>query len=556
MRIIIAEPMLTEEGIVEAVALSTGEVFETIQEFYESCVSGVWGNGTTIHTESLHFLEVPLKVEGLKHTTNGKRMKIGATNILEVSKWGLDLTASEESVQKVEELMEAIRIQGEEMPATPAMAAIMMFSSKTRKMETDSLCLEEVLLGSSTYGNSQASAPFQPAYYGGLIARPAKRGKVYRNVRSYDISSAYPAAAISELFPAGESKRVSASRAEELMASSSEEEGFTVMVALSGVSRKKGVRIPSHQKPRNADAIQESAVYDTLGLVSAKEYLAAFTKPEWELFNLHYDFSIYMILDAFEHRLAPLPLIIAKYFAESYEMKSKTVGAERESHKMRINSTIGSWGRDPLKGSHTTESREELEQRIRFYNGSESSQGVSLGVRRSWDFRWAMYLNSYVRLRVAKVERSLVEAGAEVLYADTDSIKFKGGFRVSEIFRKDNALNRTKAVGNFGAGLYETFEIASLGCWQDESGEYKRSVFYEKRGYLRSGRDGVIETVISGASKKEASAQLAGRSISEVAKNDLVIHTPAWRGVESEVKVFGSPVAVQKGHAVFKLSKA
>jgi hypothetical protein len=124
-------------------------------------------------------------------------MTIGKTTLVDLSGWELDITADEEGLKKLEKIRAVDPILG----SSPALSVnnawwkAMGDDEALRRARWAPSVLDGYLSSSKLPGRN-----FKPAYGGGMLASPASN-KVYRQVSSFDIASAYPFAALTTMVP-------------------------------------------------------------------------------------------------------------------------------------------------------------------------------------------------------------------------------------------------------------------------------------------------------------------------------------------------------------------
>ena len=348
----------------------------------------------------------------------------------------------------------------------------------------------------------------------------AEPRKLYKGVKSYDVTSAYPSSCLLYRFPSSESTSVDTDRTFSVESDgtvigydfNSEGLGYIGKFRVTNARRKDWVRLCSLQERdfETGDGLN----FDQIGLVEGSFTFNA-AMPEMQLFLLQYDYDTIEVAELFTHELAPLPMHTRELLRWWYLQKRKgNLGA-----KLRLNSIIGCWGRSPFKFPSIPVVDEDSARRaLAVYNGSDSKKPASLGTIRTWDFRWGVYAVSYTRLLLGKIEHALAKRGCEVLYSDTDSIKFVGD--EGNIFKGYNRAVRAAIKDD------------RLGCFQNESSEYSDgAIFFAKRQYLRSS-GGVIGPCLAGVSKFAASEQLAGKTLEDLEGQPLTLTSPMWMVTE------------------------
>lgn len=543
------------------IKLSNGEKFYDIEDFY-NYIKDL--EPTIFHGNNLVVITTALKGRKLSFKKKGNGIIIGNSILQNADSWNLDLPANYESELKIEKILLDFRIQGGVIASTPAIATLWRYTSISRHQKVAKISTLEALLGSTNYKNQKflPYGSFKPAYNGGLLGNPAEPGKLYENVISYDLNSAYPAAALAYNFPTGDSiipENYSNLIIEKGIIKDYPDYGFIGLFKFKGINRKTDVFLPCVSE----DIYEGKAEFDRLGLLSGEITLAA-SSPEFALFELQYTWESMEILELSIHRVAKLPHMTRKFLAEVFSKKISKYVTDATVPKLIMNSLIGIWGRDPLKDfKNPIESIEDIENSLLQYNGDQRKRPSSLNSLRTWDFRWAIYLTSYVRYFIANTAKMLTEAGIQILYADTDSIKCIGD--------KETARKIFEVRNNQFKELFVDYDIKfdqeifdRIGQFEDESSSYESAVFFKKRMYLRSwngGQQGSCEPVISGANKESMRDQLFSFSMEDIEKSDdLILYTPTKKAFKSEdlnLEEFplNSPLVVALAYGQFSIKK-
>ena len=552
------EIMRDEIGRPSEIALSSGELFSDIIDFY----GWLYDADIIIHGEdggdiAVMFNSLNLPYNGKKNDTRILRFSVNRSQVISTDAWKLNIKADTASCDRIEGMMNAFRIHGGILPATPATATAIQFSSKTRRLKTDSLLLGEVLACSTAFGGISGET-FTPAYRGGLLANPAEVGKLYEDVASFDITSAYPAAIMAYNLPAGPSVErdpKELSPIENGLIGGDETTGYIGIFRAVGARRKAWVRLPCIQD----DGFNKDCEFDRIGLVSGDVSFGA-TPPEMALFQMQYDYGSLEIIKIYTHRVGPLPKVARKFAAEIFRKKMVAEGEERAAAKLAINSIIGTWGRDPLKDSGNLKVVDSVsaEKSLMKYNGIFDEEGEcvkkpsSLNLRRTWDYRWSVYVNSYVRFFLGETERRLAEAGATVLYSDTDSIKAEGDRSVIDAVFEQRNSEFLDLVKHYDLPRdRELFTEHHLGSFIDESDDYRQAIFFTKRGYVRAGDDGIVP-IVSGANKNATSEQLAETTMERIAEDGGIVLWTPYRKI-FKTTAMNAPACAIRARGVFTL---
>lgn len=505
------------DGIINEIRLSSGEVFTTWQEFkdYASVTSEI------IYGEGLHALAIGLKGEGekprlpsLQRSGFLLKMKYKKLTLVDISQWGKEIKADERSV-KILESMDQIDGQISGSPArdvSNGYAKAMGYREVEARRRNRPNVLEGYLCSSKLPNRT-----FRPGYVGGMLHSPAARDKVH-TIRAFDITSSYPWSALAAKVPMTKGIELSEAQLSELEVVDGkldlgENTGFIGLFTIRNFRRKDWVKLPT-LKGDDADRIWDLEV-DEYGILSGTIQLVL-NPYELELFRLQFTYEAIEIIALSIHGIGHIPEKAQDYLKDNYDLKASLSKEDpkREVAKATINYLIGFWGMDPFnsmirKSIENGEVKElyigNLGENFDKYAGEES-HGHSAGKPRCWDFRWAAYILSHARLRIAKSELQCVEAGLEVLYTDTDSLKVSGDDEMIDLVFE--ALNRSAR---------QECEYKGMGMWQDETDGYTRAVFVGPKVYIVENEAGERKATGAGASKESIQDSVAHLSLEEIA---------------------------------------
>lgn len=514
--------------IVTGIELSTGQVFATFSEFVEWCSL----EKRNAFTDNLIWLQSLLEIQGTaKYKASKHYIRVEKTKIYSIHAWRVDLERGEDPAEKLAAV-------SNDLTSSPAMSAVRKFSKRTHRKDAAKLLLGEVLL--SVREGPEWERNFSPAYRGGLTACAAVPGKLYTDVQSYDISSAYASAFVSGQYPVGESVEVEVdglSMGDNGSIGGIGNRGYIARFRVVNARRKSWVRLACIQPDLDFPHLFADCEFDQLGMVSGTFEMAA-CPPEMALLQLQYEYDSIEILECYTHEMGKLTAPAIAVFEDMY--KAKQDGGQLE--KVQLNALTGAFGRSPLAmlGRPVTD-LETAAKHLSVYNGKEGKNPVSMGTIRTWDQRWAVYTCSTVRLLLGRFEKALYDRGCEVLYCDTDSIKFLGD--CGDLFDKYNA------------SVMEFIGCGKLGSWDNESTDFSKVIFYGKKQYLHmKGEEGSITPCIAGVHKETAKDSLRGLVIEDLEGQDVDVAAAYWQVIRVSHEILGLPMAARKHWLIYTLT--
>lgn len=549
-----------ELGQVAAVRFTGGHRASTVQDLETYLRSQ---DGEFFHGEGVHRLYVALKSAGVKarklsslRTGQVVKIKVGKATLVDIAAWDLGL-----EVDGDEGRLEWIKVD-ERVPSSPTLVVINDYRSAVYKSgaysfaQTSKLSFMEAMLSSSRI----PTQGFKPAYGGGLMSSPADSAKIYENVISYDISSSYPWTAATTLMPSGSTRSIPLDMLSKLRVVDGsvylgKGVGFIGLFRFKGLKRNNWVRIPLIRS-RDEEYCQ-GGVFDDNGMVSCDEMAIALCPDSLKSLSLQYTWDSVSIEILEAHKLRRLPEGITNFLGDAYRRKEGERGAARLRAKVAINTAIGLWGTCPFKKAEHLEysngifiSRydRDLSKAWATYAGADGD-GIVAGGKRCWDFRWAVYAIAAAQRRIVETEMALYEAGLEVLYCDTDSIKMAGDKAIADGIFAD--LNRMAEAANREIGLPK-----GMGVWVDESRGYHKVVFRAKKFYATEDELGNREAYIAGLYKDDANAMVQATTLQRIAEMDeIVIYSsrPDFGTIENDP--FGATEQQMPREMVFRYTR-
>ena len=484
-----------------------------------------------VFAEWLKYRNVKVKLQA-----GGTVLKFLKVEIVSLERWKLKLDK-----KVVAELEDNFSVRGR-IPSGVGVAIATFLAKKTTHGKP-----MRVAVGEAKLASSDLDSDFFPAYRAGVVAHLGESGKLHKRVVSYDISSAYPAALVEGAYPAEESVELSKEELSGLEVAPEGFipglEGFIGRFTVYGAKRRPGVPLSGLEFSEDTAAFfLKDAKSDACGLVSGSFRMAA-SLPEMLLFALCYTWERIEIDQLFVHKLARVSEAIEQLVASIYKMKR----AKNASAKILVNSLSGVIARNPIRGIRGVKSEESIRKAVDIYNGKNGTPTV-VGVPRVADFRLAVYMNSWARLKLVKAAIELHKAGAELIYADTDSLKFTA--------KNEKAVHATFKLLN--KKLQKPSKLAGLGEWVDESEKYASgAVFFGRRMYLRSHISGTIDPVLSGFDIDDSRVilQEAVGSLENSSGKELYASIARWQRVELPKELLGSCVTLQKVYQVTRIGE-
>ena len=391
-------------------------------------------------------------------------------------------------------------------------------------------------------------------YQGGLTASNINEtGKLIdKGIYSIDIKSSYPYQMCSRYFPFYSYKTTENYTGElaDKFYKLGNYKGFF------GIFRFKNIRVknrnyllPISSSQLSKGYVSSDKVHFNGKLLSASEIIIPCNNIDIDTINLVYKYDEIECLEIFatnkQRRLRQEEIsFILSAFHKKETIKDKE-DIEYALSKVYINSMYGVKVTTPIKSSYSIEDGEILEidyfkfnekERKEIYNNfieNQSMFGGTLDI-----FTDGCYITSYARYMLVSMMCELVEEGCNVVYSDTDSIKFYlNGVEEDYIFNLINRKNWLTVKDNKKNIRFKTFKkqfnindkdynkICNLGIWEIENKiplPYFITFGAKKYGYIT--HDNKVKTTIAGCNKKYPSI-----AINNLAKRENIPLVEAFK---------------------------
>lgn len=388
-------------------------------------------------------------------------------------------------------------------------------------------------------------------YQGGLTASNINEtGKLIdKGIYSIDIKSSYPYQMCSRFFPFYSYKTTENYTGElaDKFYKIGKYKGFF------GIFRFKNIRVknrnyllPISSSQLSKGYVSSDRVHFNGKLLSASEIIIPCNNIDIDTINLVYKYDEIECLEIFatskQRRLRKEEVsFLLSAFHKKETIKDKK-DIEYALSKVYINAMYGVKVTAPIKSSYSIEEGEiteidyfkfSEEERKEIYNNfveKQPSFGGTLDI-----FTDGCYITSYARFMLVSMMCKLVDEGCNVVYSDTDSIKFYlNGVEEEYIFNLINRENWVTVKDNKRNNRFKTFKeqfeisdedynkICNLGIWEvetvDENEQPKPLPYFitfgaKKYGYINN--DNEVFTTIAGCNKYNPSIAINNLSIKE-----------------------------------------
>ena len=364
--------------------------------------------------------------------------------------------------------------------------------------------LRAAVKGDKKYRESFRNNALTPELY--TLCREAFRGgdthanlnysnQIVHNVTSKDITSSYPASMMMNLYPQTQFFKMNVSTFNNMDTSD-----YALLMEVRFINIKYigscGIPYIPRSKCR---AYTPDKVIDNGRILWASMIECVLTDIDYEIIKKEYSYDDIFIKDIYASRYAPLSDKIKNTVMDYYRGKTLLKGDsehvyEYNKKKNSLNSTYGCMVMridqelteyDSL--SHEYNSTQPALEDIlaKFYKSYNSFLSYQHGV-------W-ITANSRKRLR-----EMLWKVGSDVIYCDTDSIKYVGDHENDFQEKNKQIIKEAEAAGAYAET--KSGKIKYMGVWDDD-GTYEEFKTLGAKKYVYS-ENGIIQSTIAGVSKK------------------------------------------------------
>lgn len=261
-------------------------------------------------------------------------------------------------------------------------------------------------------------------------------GQTVHMAHSSDRSSSYPDTVLNCLYPVSQFYPYQDCDLDELMLLiTKRKRAVLARVAISGLElRDPYWPIPylSRDKCRNIIGGE----YDN-GRILAADYLeTTITDVDLQIIVAEYRAADMRFYDVRHARYGPLPEPLLEETREYYRRKTELKGVPGQEvyytkSKNKLNSIYGMMAQNPVKQSiiYTQDGQLDADGNLDYYpeEGKPEQELLDANNRKAWgSYAWGCWVTAWARLRLEEGIRLVIDQGGEVIYCDTDSVKYLG----------------------------------------------------------------------------------------------------------------------------------
>jgi len=330
-------------------------------------------------------------------------------------------------------------------------------------------------------------------------------GQILHDVYSFDIQSSYPAAMLLKRYPSTAFFPITVKNLEERDLT---DFALLFRVRLFDVKYIGTCGIPYISQSKCV-FIDKDAVIDNGRVLSAAYVQITVTDIDWKIIQSEYTYTDIYYKDIYASRYDYLPIEFRNVIMDYYKAKTELKGIkakvyEYNKSKNKLNSCYGmqvmriDQTMTHYKNGEYEEDAQPLSDLLdRYYKSRNSFLSYQQGV--------------WVTCHARKQLRDMLNVvGKDVVYCDTDSIKFIGDHHIKDFEAineklKDQALD-AGAYAEDAAGI-----VRPVGIW-DYEGKYEEFKTLGAKKYAYT-QDGELHSVIAGVNKKVGSKYFGAKGL-------------------------------------------
>lgn len=333
---------------------------------------------------------------------------------------------------------------------------------------------------------------------GNTHANRYKANKILENVTSYDLQSSYPATIMLDEYPMGKFTHIEIKTMDELKYFM---ENFCMVMTVSfkNIYANIDTYIPYIDI---AHCISKGRIINDNGRVLSADYITlSLTNIDLEIIFETYTYEEMYISDCIVSEKGKLPVELRNKMLDFYDAKTKLKGVEGKEYeymksKNRLNSTFGCMVTDILhneilfdNGEWTETQSDKQEQLEKFYKSKNNFLC----------YQWGIFVTANARKRL---QRMIDVVGKDIVYIDTDSIKYVNDKHTKEFEELNKELVNDCLNNDIRAYSDKDGKRYYLGIW-DFDGHYKKFKTLGAKKYCYVNDDDSFHITVSGMSKNK-----------------------------------------------------
>lgn len=356
---------------------------------------------------------------------------------------------------------------------------------------------------------------------------------IIENVNSYDISSSYPYVMMTEEYPIGKFMKASIQDIEELDYYNNKYCTIGDYHFINIRLKNDSIPIPyiSHSK---CDKISNDCLCYNGRVMNSEYLLTTITNIDFEIINKMYDYDE-LYVDNFKFsRKEKLSKSLREVILSYYKDKTQLKDIEEQFYfymkqKNKLNSIYGMFVSALIRELYTySNDKNTIENVMKTVDDKIAEMDKYNNSRNSFlNYQCGIWVTAYARKRLQELIDII---GIDVVYVDTDSVKFLGNYDI-EIERINNAIYENAKSLDVEICAKDKDNVTHyMGIW-DKEPSYDEFITMgaKKYAYIQNGKIGMT---VSGLNKKLAPIELQKMGGLSEFKNGTVFYDSGRHSVE------------------------
>lgn len=330
-------------------------------------------------------------------------------------------------------------------------------------------------------------------------------GEILDNLKSKDIASSYPYVMMTEVFP----EKFIQENPANIWKYNYPDYSYIGVFRFRNLTFKASHNIPYIPTAKCYSKI--NSVTDNGRILTADEVIIPLTNIDRDIIRHQYDFSHEEISVFYVARNEYLPTEIRKEILKLFEGKCTLKGIEEKEYeyvksKNKLNGTYGMMVTDITQDEIVFQNEEWSTQPA---NHKEALDRYYKNRRSFLSYQHGLWVTAYAR---RNLEELLNKIGSDVVYCDTDSVKYLGDHE-AEVEKINNRILETIRKAPIPPAVKHNGKRFYMGIWEHD-GDYEHFITWGAKKYLVV-EDGEVQTTVSGLGKKQGAAYFKDHPISD-----------------------------------------
>lgn len=392
---------------------------------------------------------------------------------------------------------------------------------------------------------------------------------LHKNVKSYDETSAYPAAMVACKYPMTRGRLLNVSAWKNHNTKAFHEmldsyiENFCCLMSVTFTGIDETFIWDHYISTSRCQSVSSDAIVDNGRVVKAKSIELTMTELDYQIIKKTYKWKSMEIHRLRYYTKGYLPKPYIETILDLYEKKTALKGVpgmeeEYQLSKELLNSLYGMMCTDICRediGYDVDWHKTTIDdfKNVNEYNKNRADKldEYNDGMMRFMSYLWGVWCTAHAR---SHLWQAILECGPDYVYADTDSCKFlnpENHMQFFETYNKEMEQKMRDVCEYYGIAYERTCpktvkgEVKHLGAWDDD-GDYARFKTLGAKRYMTEDMDGNLSLTVSGVNKNNAIPYLLAKY-----KSNTAVFNAFNDGLEipptSELK---HPVYDKKGNLV------